>query len=55
MATFHIVMNSIEGEYEAETSGEALDKFAQDAGYKNWLDAVDQGLAGFDQVQITEA
>lgn len=45
-------MNSISGEYEASSEGEALDLFAQDAGYKSWNDACSQGLASDDAVTV---
>ena len=54
MTTFKITMSGISGEYQADTRAQALDLFAQDAGYKTWADAVAQGLASDDEVQVTE-
>ena len=52
MAQYKITMNSISGTYEAQSGAEALDKFAQDAGYKDWDDACSQGLASDDEVEV---
>lgn len=55
MTNFIITMGEISGEYEAADREEALDKFAQDAGYKNWADACEQDLASDDSVEVVAA
>lgn len=54
MSKFQVTMNSISGEYEANSRDEALDLFAKDAGYKSWDDACEQGLASDDEVSVEE-
>lgn len=52
MTTYQITMGEISGEYEAVSESEALNLFAQDAGYKSWQDACDQDLASDDAVTV---
>lgn len=43
MATFSISANDTDmGEYKADTAEQALDKYARDAGYKDYADAAAQ-------------
>lgn len=50
---YTIQMGEISGYFFADCREEALDLFAQDAGYRNWADAVSQGLASDDTVHIS--
>jgi hypothetical protein len=52
MEKYAVTMGDISGEYDAENEDQALDLFAQDAGYKDWQDACSQGLASDDAVRV---